>query len=317
MGMTKQATKFTCDAKIATVGLLGSSVSLPPCLLLLPLLAVLAHSLLESLIFELLKRITLSRSMGALVLILARAFATELELAFSAWFCSCNSRTTCSRRSFSLPPTHLTLNVRGLPGGSTSLGQRCPSLRYCWVCWVGSIAQQVLGSALVRRALKRPATNAVVPHAHGQSGQLPLRQQAAGGEPKPQQVRHWPKAASTVVQSIFDRACRHSPANGCPEDESAAPLAPRFAVARRSPPNAPRCPTHCPTPDRRSSAQRAPPRGYASSSEHALKGLASAHAPSMGRGAALLPLPPHWRCAQRATRSSLILRSASSLYLYM
>ena len=59
---------------------------------------------------------------------------------------------------------------------------------------------------------------------------------------------------------------------------------PRSQPDRRtcSSPNAPPCATHCVTPDRRSSAQRAPPRGYASSSEHALKGLASAHAPSTG-----------------------------------
>ena len=56
----------------------------------------------------------------------------------------------------------------------------------------------------------------------------------------------------------------------------------RLAVARRSPPNAPRCAINCVIPNGRSSAQRAPPRGYASSSEHTLKGLASAHAPSTG-----------------------------------
>ena len=96
MGMTKQATKFTCDAKIATVGLLRvgllSHIAQPhrPSLQLIAL----------GLIFELLKRITLSRSMGALVLILARAFATELELAFSAWFAAATAEPLAAEEAF-------------------------------------------------------------------------------------------------------------------------------------------------------------------------------------------------------------------------
>ena len=133
----------------------------------------------------------------------------------------------------------------------------------------------------------------------GQSGVLgPLL--AVSEKPE---ITQWHKAASTAVQSIFDRTCRHSPAQGCPRDESAAPLGPRLAVARRSPPNAPRCAINCVIPNGRSSAQRAPPRGYASSSEHTLKGLASAHAPSTGArrsavvGASAVPAR---RCASAA-----------------